>query len=851
MSLWTLTYNGVEQPAAAWGLNAAPCIGTRDRSPTEIRFRMAGAAPELALPFPFKAQVVIRSNRTLIDGQWSVVSGPAYVFTGYLTTQLADVDGRRQGVELVFQDAIWLLQNTTFQQLWNIASAPNSPDYVSRIVLFMDINSWTPNTYQSVQWQINQIIAYAAACGINIAAGTIDYSGWFLNYYHCRAVSCWDALLKCLEPIPDAKVWIDGSPATPVLHVRTRANLAALTTPVGTGPGPITLPYKGRDPAGRAHYSTHGFTPRPDLIPPQVVLQYQINNTRSGKPAPAWTNDVYPASVGGGADGQMPFALVCPIDLLGANVTTETGTLDCQPLVVTAAQTGYSLGSTNDHAAKRAWWASKRGGEQDKLADYRVRFGAWTIGDATVVDDNGNPVNLDFYPNRIVRGTYHAWMSSGGAPVRVIRAHIKVSVQFSEYDVAGSSETDATGNLVRSANAHDLHCHVTLTNAPAGVQTFVGDNYTALGETPVAGLAQNIYNSRATLDYDGVHEIIDPGIPNGVGRTQPLQQLIGHWNVLNFSGGNPAWANANMTIAGTEIDLVANHIRIEVGPGKHLQPQDWSSMLQFFRYRRLYLDSSVRATGYLGANNNVDMALNTPDGNTVPGLAVDQKQGLLAPDAVQPGLSNLITSDATTGQITVAQQPTAGGAAYTTGLIPPVYGGAGSPTSGTLIAGAYYRVGCWYRDTIANALWVFTVAGDSGASAWAQLSGGGGAQRLRVKDNLGACLVCRSWDGATEGSADIHVALAPELQCTIAGYVENGVAYTCTYTLPADSDASGMHFAVRTVTGSDGSSETDDIDSPYLLNTEIYAVPMASQTLNMQTCAVMDLNVAGRCWASR
>ena len=219
------------------------------------------------------------------------------------------------------------------------------------------------------------------------------------------------------------------------------------------------------------------------------------------------------------------------------------------------------------------------------------------------------------------------------------------------------------------------------------------------------------------LDYDGTHEIIDPGITTESTST-PRCQIIGHWNVLNFTGGNPAWATANMTISGTEIDLVTNHIRIEVGPSKHLQPQDWSSMLQFFRYRRLYIDS-VRATGYAGANNTVDMALNTPDANTVPGLAVDQQQSLLAPDATQSGLSQLITHDATTGQITVAQQPTAGGSAYTTGLIPPIYNGSGSPTSTTLAASAYYRVNHLYLDTTGNALWVCTTAGSNSSSVWA------------------------------------------------------------------------------------------------------------------------------------
>jgi len=354
------------------------------------------------------------------------------------------------------------------------------------------------------------------------------------------------------------------------------------------------------------------------------------------------------------------FAMVCPIDLLGASVTISTGTLDCEPLAC--------VGGT--HAQKRAWWAGKRGGEQDKLAitgdgAYRVRFGANPLGDATVVDDNGNPIDLANYPNRIVKGSYHAWMKlTGGTQVNAIRAQIKVSAQYAEYDAAGSTpaETDTNGNQTRKANTHDLHCHVTLTNAPAGVTTFTGANVNDLGESPVTGLAQNIFNSRSTLDYDGTHEIIDPGLPNGSPATAPLQQIVGHWNVLNISGGAAAWESAGMTISGTEIDLVTNHIQIEVGPSKHLQPQDWNSMLQFFRYRRLYLNSSVRATGYGGSGGTVDMPLNTPDANTVPGLAVDQQVVQIAyatpSDPTTPVTGQINSDAASVASILAATTPT-------------------------------------------------------------------------------------------------------------------------------------------------------------------------------------------------
>jgi len=629
-TVWTITYdNGtgaVEKSAADWGLNSQPVIRTRDRSATVLSFRMAGAAPEGDIPFPFKAKVIIKQNRTYIGtgghatSDWS---GSGYVFTGYQTTQHGRVDGKHQGIVLEFQDAIWLMQNTTFQQLWaqNVADGSGGVTVTtvpaSRVVLFMDINSYAINpwTIKSVQWQVNEIITYAASCGIAIAAGTIDYSGWYINYVHVKAISIWDALLKCLEPVCDAKVWVDGSTATPTLNVRTRANLAALSPPVGTGPGPVTLPYKGADSAGRYHFSTE-LTPRYDLIPPQVVIQYQTNNTVNGKAAPYWNTDAYP----GGSTGQLPFAMVVPIDLGGASMTTMSAQLDCEALACVGGS----------HAAKRAWWASKRGGEHDKLTDSRVRFqdtngNAVVIGDATVTDDAGNPINLANYPRRIVKGNYHAWMTNGSTPINAIRAHVRVKVQFVEFDVVGATgaETDMNGNATRKSSSHELHCHITLTNSPAGVTTYNGLSIGQTAETAATGLAQNIYNSRATLDYDGEHEIVDPGV---VGSRIPLQQIIGHWNVLNLAGGAAAWATANMTIAGTEIDLMTNHQRIDIGPAKHLSPQDWNELLQFFRSRQVFLFAGSRATGYGGANVNVDMARNTPDANTVPGLNVASAQ---------------------------------------------------------------------------------------------------------------------------------------------------------------------------------------------------------------------------------
>lgn len=664
-AVWTIEYDGTEQSAADWGLSSQPLIRTRDRQPTSVSFRMPALGPEDDIPIPFQGAVVIRQNRTW-DAEAEEWSGTGYVFRGYQSTQRGHVDGRGSGVSLVFQDALWLLGNTVYQQEWKqwISDGhggwTEDVQYVSRAILFNDVDN--PGVPQSIAWQMSQIATFAISAGISLQVGTIELDTWFLPFHHIRAESCLDAMLKCLEPVPDAKLWIDGSTSPPTLHCRTRASIAAETPPTTTGPGPVTLPYRGSDAAGRLHVSSD-LTPRYDLIPPAVVLQYQINNTVDGRAAPQWSVDAYPL----GNDGRDPFSMVVPIDLTGVNVTYAKAQLDCETVACNGGTT----------ASKRAWWASVRGGEQSELADTRVRLqdrsgNAVAIPDATITDDDGNAVSLTTYPRRIVGGTAHEWMTTGGSPVVVKRAHIKARITSATYDVVGTTpaETDTNGHIVGPAGTKELHVTVLLTNAPAGVTDFSTIDSLETGEAPVADLAENIWTSRQTLDYDGSHEIIDPGLPDGT--RIPLLQILGHWNVLNLTGGKAAWETADLTIAGTEIDLVTNHQRIDIGPAKHLSPGDFNSLLQFFRGRRVYMNRSVRETGYASVGGEVDMPRGTPVGNTVPGVALPntlQTISYATENDPTTTFKGAVKSDAkAVGAILDATTPTPSGGATTTSI---------------------------------------------------------------------------------------------------------------------------------------------------------------------------------------
>ena len=59
--------------------------------------------------------------------------------------------------------------------------------------------------------------------------------------------------------------------------------------------------------------------------------------------------------------------------------------------------------------------------------------------------------------------------------------------------------------------------------------------------------------------------------------------------------------------------------------------------------------------------------------------------------------------------------------------------------------------------------------------------GGGGKQRMRVKNGYSDYLECRTWDGTTEGTTPIYVALQPHLRSSLSGETINGNPITFTY----------------------------------------------------------------------
>lgn len=128
-------------------------------------------------------------------------------------------------------------------------------------------------------------------------------------------------------------------------------------------------------------------------------------------------------------------------------------------------------------------------------------------------------------------------------------------------------------------------------------------------------------------------------------------------------------------------------------------------------------------------------------------------------------------------------------------------------------------------------------------------------QQFKIQSDGGDYWNCYTWDGTSLGSTNIKVAKPYKLRADtgkISSETIRGVTYTYTYTGVYISGSSGPYkYYTRSVSGSDGSSETDYMIPDPQTNDIIYGISFsttAPSTLSAVTW--LDINVDGRAWAS-
>jgi len=355
------------------------------------------------------------------------------------------------------------------------------------------------------------------------------------------------------------------------------------------------------------------------------------------------------------------------------------------------------------------------------------------VGPVTVTDVNGNPVDLALYPNEHHSGAVFSWMTlESGGNVNLL-ADVRVTAQFSYQR---TKQIGATTINRESHNAHTHSVNVRLTNSPIGTQYYSAYNSINFGELPVAGLEEAIYNDRSVLSFSGSHEIIELGTP----------PIIGPFNLLTLVGGNAAWVD--MDIYGVESDFCApaagssgvaawRNTTIQIGPPKHLSPQELNQYEQLFRGRVITDLPSERISGQEG--NQVDVSSDAPVQDTTPNTP-DEYQHTVSYQDPATGNTLSFTHDASQGQITytefapgAAGPPATGGAPIVTAYTGRVFSGQGNPNysgSGNAVLAAikqYQKYDRYFDLTNAQSPveWLCTLAGTNETSTWVQIGGGG------------------------------------------------------------------------------------------------------------------------------
>jgi|GEM_PF-2149242 len=688
MTFETLEYNGTERSFAKWGfaLRGTQCLRHNLRE-DNFRATVAGASVSDDPVFPFEAQVIVRTGRSSATGADNSFTAGVTKFSGKRVGMEAAATGRAQGVRYEFHGPWYDLANTHYLQTFQgVAVLPYAP---GEIVL----NTSTANNSHSLsfisigdqlqdilQWLLDQYATQSMAApfqyiGRDLNSGAIDLSvtgtttvgvntdkagnaydfhlnasttidsalfAQFLPSYIAKPMMCSQALQKMLELSPRTNICFDYSTSPPTVFIRSVDNFPPVSLSLFNGIDHKSLNIKRRD----------------DLVARAVVITYRITNTVNGKQVLDYAIDKW--GTHGAKSASDPDAglrvLSETIDLQGYNVTTTTAQMDCEPL--------GCRGGTN--ATKRAWWSSRRGGEAAKFGDSRVRFqdnafAETTIPDATITyatsagaDTDGNQrvagaalssADLALFTNRLVRGTHHSWMTTGGNPVRSLKVRVSVKTEHAVYDVVAtgdtlgqlpanesSSNTATNGQRHNKVNTEETHCENELTNASNALDGSPFTATTVASTTPgelyilgEGGIAQYLFNALQALQYDGEYAKVETEFANNVGLM----------NAVNFTGGRDEWTAMNAQPQSVTEDFGTRETFVRIGVSNHLTAGQLSSLLNMWAFRRPWYNPAVRADNSVSNGGEVAMPQTAGGANATGGLANHNE--LVTTDYATPG----------------------------------------------------------------------------------------------------------------------------------------------------------------------------------------------------------------------
>ncbi|MDR1456443.1 MAG: hypothetical protein LBI34_00045 [Puniceicoccales bacterium] len=280
---WTLTYDGVTQTFARWGIG-----DTRRHRINQGRdvLTFRHTAPEALTDGPIFAPLA--PIQVYCDGsRW---------FHGVVTEVPSFGDGSDESKYYKVSGPWWYLETTIYQQPWAIAADPNDPNspitsvYKSHIILGQS----EEGEVLSIGNQLMDIFNYALICAVPICIGEINFPQT-VPFDECKDLSCAEAIQRILRWIPDAIIWFDYGTTSPTLHIARRRDMPSLVYAVDSSLNSISI------------------SPRYDLMLRGVAIKYERVHSVSGRTWRTLETDRYPTNI----SELQPQILVLTVELAG------------------------------------------------------------------------------------------------------------------------------------------------------------------------------------------------------------------------------------------------------------------------------------------------------------------------------------------------------------------------------------------------------------------------------------------------------------------------------------------------------------------------------------------------------
>lgn len=606
----TLEYDGDELALWEWGFTLDSVQARHvNLAASSVTGFVPGASVSDDPLFAFEGKVIIRTNRSGSGTSWS---GGYVVFIGYAMSPQAAQDGSGAGVMYEFQNAWYLLENMCFEMRYasyNTSGSALEYKYLSEIQLFTKLDGSELLQPQDSGEQIEEILDYASDRAVEAGfaqpyiIGTIDPAIEFPSY-QAREMMCAAAILKCLELSPDVSSWWDytttlgSGPAvpTPTVHFYSRASRTSKSLALFTAQGNNDGAFKGLN-----------IVPRHDLLVRSVNIQYKITGSADGN---VWIlrgdsqRDKYgPNGANHASDPDKGLRVLRQtIDLQGAQTSSVSTDITC-----VAVDANHAT-----EATRLAWWKKKvQWLNSDKISGLAIP------ATATIKDDTGATISLATYPNELTRGQIANWTG-------FVQKWVTITgkATFNKY-VSAAAATAATANLAdEKAIEKELSVRILITDGTTGVYSttasFIG------GEDIPTGIAQAVYTSLATLQYQGQDIRLQETIMNAAG-TGPLVHL-GH--KLNLTGGRAAWTTMNAQIQSINEHYGRGETRISFGPARHISAGDLAAMFQWNRLRRYWENPRLRETADIGDGGSATLGEDVPKENTSAGSGTSKKDAV-------------------------------------------------------------------------------------------------------------------------------------------------------------------------------------------------------------------------------